>query len=179
MDNGFEKREVVKDIFANKDFQELFNLNTKGEFKEKVGVGVTKQIFNIFNLNFQFTGIKAVKWVYEKVDGDDWYVYETPFFKYTVNKSRTYHCFFGKDSGLNLRWGKTLDEDPKYCGLGPEIMDLEISVNGCIPVPGSTNCRYCYKNNTTAPARNMDFDTFVKIIETFPRNLSQIAFGIT
>lgn len=119
------------------------------------------------------------KYIYRNVDNDDWTVYVANQFKYTCNKSQTYHCFFNTFTGFNMRWGKTLDDDPSYCALGPEILDLEISVNGCVPVPGSTNCRYCYKNNTTAPATNMDFDTFKKIFDSFPKNLSQIAFGIT
>ena len=114
-----------------------------------------------------------------KADGDTWVVYHGPTFKMTMNESHTYHCFFSKLDGFNLRFGKTIDDDPEYCGLGPEILDLEVSVNGCVPVPGSTNCRYCYKNNTNATPTNMTFDTFADIIHTFPINLSQIAFGIT
>ena len=112
-------------------------------------------------------------------DNDEWYVYQGETFKMTLNKSGTYHCFFSKTTGYNIRFGKTLDDDPEYCGLGPEILDLEVSVNGCVPVPGSTNCRYCYKNNTNMPPTNMSFETFKKIVESFPENLSQIAFGIT
>ena len=114
-----------------------------------------------------------------KADGDTWVVYHGPTFKMTMNESHTYHCFFSKLDGFNLRFGKTIDDDPEYCGLGPEILDLEVSVNGCAPVPGSTNCRYCYKNNTNAAPTNMTFDTFADIVHTFPINLSQIAFGIT
>ena len=112
-------------------------------------------------------------------DGDMWTVYYGPTFKMTMNESHTYHCFFSKLDGFNLRFGKTVDDDPEYCGLGPEILDLEVSVNGCVPVPGSTNCRYCYKNNTNASPTNMSFDMFRSIIDKFPKNLSQIAFGIT
>ena len=114
-----------------------------------------------------------------KADGDMWTVYHGPTFKMTMNESHTYHCFFSKLDGFNLRFGKTIDDDPTYCGLGPEILDLEVSVNGCVPVPGSTNCRYCYKNNTNAKPTNMTFETFADIVHTFPINLSQIAFGIT
>ena len=114
-----------------------------------------------------------------KADGDTWVVYHGPTFKMTMNESHTYHCFFSKLDGFNLRFGKTIDDDPEYCGLGPEILDLEVSVNGCVPVPGSTNCRYCYKNNTNAKPTNMTFETFKQIVDSFPKNLSQIAFGIT
>lgn len=113
------------------------------------------------------------------VNSKKWIVYHGPTFKMTLNEDHTYHCFFNKLNGFNLRFGKTIEDDPTYCELGPEILDLEVSVNGCVPVPGSTNCRYCYKNNTNAKPTNMTFETFADIIHTFPINLSQIAFGIT
>ena len=112
-------------------------------------------------------------------DGEEWIVYQGRTFKMTVNKSHTYNCFFNMANGFNMRFGKRLEDDPEYCGLGPEILDLEVSVHGCVPVPGSTNCRYCYKNNTNLPPTNMPFETFKKIVDSFPKNLSQIAFGIT
>ena len=120
--------------------------------------------------------------IYEQayyVFGETWHVFYGPTFKMTLNESHTYHCFFSKLDGFNCRFGKTIDDDPSYCGLGPEILDLEVSVNGCVPVPGSTNCRYCYKNNTNAKPTNMTFETFKQIVDSFPKNLSQIAFGIT
>lgn len=113
------------------------------------------------------------------VGNDIWHVFDSKRFKATFNDSHTYHCFFSKANGLNIRFGKTVDEDPNVCELGPEILDLEVSVNGCVPVPGSTNCRYCYKNNTNAKPTNMTFETFKQIVDSFPKNLSQIAFGIT
>ena len=112
-------------------------------------------------------------------DNDCWTVYDAPTFKMTLSKSGAYKCFFDKLTGFNCRFGKTADDDPEYCGLGPEILDLEVSVNGCVPVPGSTNCRYCYKNNTNAKPTNMSFESFKQIVDSFPKNLSQIAFGIT
>ena len=113
------------------------------------------------------------------VGNDTWHVFDSKRFKATFNDSHTYHCFFSKANGLNIRFGKTVDEDPNVCELGPEILDLEVSVNGCVPVPGSTNCRYCYKNNTNAKPTNMSLETFKQIVDSFPKNLSQIAFGIT
>ena len=115
-----------------------------------------------------------------KAEGHDWTVYHGPTFKMTMEKTEnSYHCFFDKLTGLNVRFGTTVAEDPVYCELGPEILDLEISVNGCVPVKGSENCKYCYKCNTNIAPTNMTFETFQKIIATFPINLSQIAFGIT
>lgn len=113
------------------------------------------------------------------INGKLWHVFHGPTFKMTMNEDHSYNCFFSKLDGFNIRFGKTVDEDPEYCELGPEILDLEVSVNGCVPVPGSTNCKYCYKNNTNASPTNMSFDMFKKILSTFPLNLSQIAFGIT
>ena len=114
------------------------------------------------------------------VGTDNWIVYHGPTFKMTINTTtHAYHCFFDKLTGMNVRFGKTVEEDADYCELSPEILDLEVSVNGCAPVKGSENCKYCYKCNTNATPTNMSFDTFKKIICTFPINLSQIAFGIT
>lgn len=111
--------------------------------------------------------------------GKKWHVYHGDNFKYTFCEDHHYTCFFNKNIGLNIRFGKEIDDDPEYCELGPEILDIEISVNGCVPVPGSTNCKYCYKNNTSIDPTNMPFNTFKKIVDSFPANLSQIAFGIT
>lgn len=111
--------------------------------------------------------------------GKKWRVYHGNNFKLTFCEDHSYNCFFSKTTGLNIRFGKEVEEDVDYCELGPEILDLEISVNGCVPVPGSTNCKYCYKNNTNAKPTNMSFETFKKIVDSFPINLSQIAFGIT
>lgn len=130
-------------------------------------------------LNLGRTSLDTLKRHEYDVNGKAWYVYESPDFKITFDAEHTYHCLFSKATGYNLRFGKTLEDDPKWCALGPEILDLEVSVNGCVPVPGSTNCRYCYKNNTNAKPTNMSFDMFKQIISTFPKNLSQIAFGIT
>lgn len=112
-------------------------------------------------------------------DGTGWTVLDADGWKLTSNDRRDYRCFFDKRDGFNCRFGRTVDDDPAYCGLGNEILDLEVSVNGCVPVPGSTNCRYCYKNNTNAAPTNMSFDMFRRIVDSFPKNLSQIAFGIT
>ena len=118
--------------------------------------------------------------IYEyDVEGKAWTVFDGPTFKMTFDNDHTYHCFFDKTRGLNVRFGKEVEDDPTFCALGPEILDLEVSVNGCVPVPGSTNCRYCYKNNTNAKPTNMSFETFKQIVDSFPKNLSQIAFGIT
>lgn len=126
------------------------------------------------------TSKKDVKTYEYLVEGHKWIVLDAPLFKITRNLTDlSYNCFFSKATGLNIRFGKELDDDPTYCELGPEILDLEITVNGCLPVKGSENCKYCYKCNTNVPPTNMSFETFKQIVDSFPKNLSQIAFGIT
>lgn len=111
------------------------------------------------------------------VDDETFYVYESDTTKITSN-CKNYNCAFNKKTGFTIKFGSTIDEDPYMCKLGPEILDLEISVNGC-PKVGGHNCRFCYKNNSDASATNMSFETFKKIIDSYPKCLNQIAFGIT
>lgn len=112
----------------------------------------------------------------------DFWVYDSENIKIvchlTQNGGNNYNYGFNKKTGFTIRYGNTVDDDPEYCPLGPEILDLEISVNGC-PKVGGHNCKFCYKNNTDQPPTNMDFSTFKTIVDSFPKNLSQIAFGIT
>lgn len=88
--------------------------------------------------------------------------------------SQDYNLIFSKKTGLSLRCGKTLEDDPSFCPYGPEILDLEISVNGC-----PNNCPFCYKNNTSEEPINMSFEVFKTILDKMPPTLTQIAFGIT
>jgi len=81
---------------------------------------------------------------------------------------------FNKQNGFFVRWGKTKQDDPQFSPYGPELLDLEISINGC-----PNNCKFCYKENTNNSPTNMSFDTFKRIIDKMPRTLTQIAFGIT
>lgn len=123
--------------------------------------------------------IRTHKYVYnDKV----WDIIDTDLFKYTSRESkfcvRDYHCFFNKVTGFTIRFGKNVKDEPKYCDLGPEILDLEISVNGC-PKVGGHNCKFCYKNNSDKPPTNMSFETFKKIFDSMPKCLYSIAFGIT
>lgn len=85
-----------------------------------------------------------------------------------------YNYIFLKESGFFQRWGKTVDDDPLYSPIGPEILDLEISINGC---PNA--CNFCYKNNLNTQATNMSLETFKEIINKIPKSLTQVAFGIT
>ena len=112
------------------------------------------------------------------VCGKKWRVYNGENFKYTFCEDHSYNCFFSKKTGLNIRFGKEVDEDVELCELGPEIADIEI-VTGSCPKVNSENCRWCYKNNTSAPGKVMTLDQFKKVVESFPKNLSQVALGIT
>jgi len=69
------------------------------------------------------------------------------------------------------RWGKTLEEDPQWCELGPEIADIEISTI-C-----HKGCSFCYKSNTIY-GRYMTLETFQKVFVKLPDTITQIAFGI-
>lgn len=113
-----------------------------------------------------------------EVDGIKWIIADGKHFKYTFADDDSYHDFFNKKSGFNARWEKNLEDDPEMCKLGPEIADIEI-VTGSCPKINSENCRWCYKNNTSAPGKTMSLEDFRKIIMSFPKNLTQVALGIT
>jgi len=112
------------------------------------------------------------------VNGQKWHVFHGKTFKFTFCEDHSYNCFFNKLTGHNVRFGKIVDEDPEMCELGPEIADIEI-VTGSCPKVSSENCRWCYKNNTSAAGKVMTLEQFKKIVMGFPRNLSQVAIGIT
>lgn len=108
-----------------------------------------------------------------------WVVVDHPNAKFVMNATdEDYFQFFNKTTGFNIRLGKDANDDPSWCPLANEILDLEISINGC-PRVGGASCKFCYKNNTDKPATNMTLDQFKTIVGRFPRNLSQIALGIT
>lgn len=113
-----------------------------------------------------------------EVDGIKWIIADGKHFKYTFADDDSYHDFFNKKSGFNARWGKNLEDNPEMCKLGPEIADIEI-VTGSCPKINSENCRWCYKNNTSALGKTMSLEDFKKIIMSFPKNLTQVALGIT
>lgn len=112
------------------------------------------------------------------VHDEPWTVYEGSTFKMTVNGSRSYSSFFDKTTGTTIRFGKTVDDDPEACLLGPEIADIEI-VSGKCPKINGRNCAFCYKNNGGETANCMKLSEFKELLDFMPRNLTQIAFGIT
>lgn len=128
-------------------------------------------------------GIEAGK-MYEydiKVEGKNqhWVVVDSEAVKFVVNDTdKDYFQIFNKTTGFNIRLGKDEKTDPTWCPLGPEIADIEV-VTGSCPKVNSENCRWCYKNNTSAAGKVMTLDEFKKVVMSFPKNLSQIALGIT
>lgn len=90
--------------------------------------------------------------------------------------SENYNTFFDYRTGYFVRCGKTIEEDPSYAKLGPEILDMEISTI-CHGITDVGPCKFCYKANT-GKGTNMPFETFRKIFDKMPPNLTQIAFGI-
>ena len=119
----------------------------------------------------------VIKQEYE-VLGKKWFVWHGPTFKLTMCEDHHYNCFFNKLTGYNCRFAEEPELDPICCELGPEIADIEI-VTGSCPKVNSENCRWCYKNNTSAPGKVMTLDEFQTVISRFPINLSQVALGIT
>jgi len=88
--------------------------------------------------------------------------------------SESFNYIFNKINGFTAIWGKTKEENPKYCEFGPIIADIEIST---ICSGLGKPCSFCYKSNTPK-GKNMSFGTFKTILEKLPKTLTQIAFGI-
>lgn len=97
------------------------------------------------------------------------YVFETKDKKQFA--SPEYNYMMDKNSGLFVRYGKTLKEDASLEAGLPEIADIEISTI-C-----SNNCEFCYKDNRPS-GKNMSLKTFKQICSKLPPTVTQIAFGI-
>lgn len=90
--------------------------------------------------------------------------------------SENYNMKFDKETGVMMRWGKTVNDDPDMSTFGPEILDIEISAGGsCLG-----NCPFCYKcNGGGGPTHNMTLSQFKTIISKFNLDsLTQMALGI-
>jgi MoaA/NifB/PqqE/SkfB family radical SAM enzyme len=85
-------------------------------------------------------------------------------------RTATYNYNFDEKTGYFERWGKSVEDDPQYSPIGPEIADIAVS-SIC-----HQNCQHCYKSNTSE-GKNMSFETFKGIVDKIP-TLTQIAFGI-
>lgn len=107
-------------------------------------------------------------------DGVEYLVLEGESVKVCYARDDSYHYLFDKGNGNFVRWGVDKNDDPLYCPAGPEMLDLEISVNGC-----PNNCPFCYKGNNDQPPYNMTFETFKTVFDKIPKILTQVAFGIT
>jgi MoaA/NifB/PqqE/SkfB family radical SAM enzyme len=84
----------------------------------------------------------------------------------------TYNMLFDTKDGSLLRWGKTLEDDPLFCPIGPEIVDVELSTI-C-----HQQCEHCYKSNSSI-GKNMSLEAFKVILSKLPKQVvTQIAFGI-
>jgi len=55
-----------------------------------------------------------------------------------ILQSPNYNFTFRKEDGYFERCGATEAEDPLFSPIGPEILDIEISVDGC-----PNNCSFC------------------------------------
>ncbi|MCK9428950.1 MAG: hypothetical protein M0R17_02930 [Candidatus Omnitrophica bacterium] len=92
-------------------------------------------------------------------------------------RSDDYNFNFNKHTGYFERWGKTEEDDPLYSLYGPEILDWELVVNGCI---NANKCKFCYKDSKVDDIKLVDFEMFKKIFHKFDNSiLCQIAYGIT
>ena len=100
--------------------------------------------------------------------------------RYTKVSVPGYNLVFDRKTGFLARWGNTRDENPTFSPVGPEIADIEISTV-CHGIGKTMEtrvpCSWCYKSNT-GTGENMSFETFQAVVEKFPANLTQIAFGI-
>lgn len=85
-----------------------------------------------------------------------------------------YNMYFNKHDGTMLRWGKTYSDDPQLAPMGPEILDLEISVGDCFD-----KCSWCYKSNTAGNGKHMNLESLQVILDKVGKQLTQVAFGIT
>lgn len=110
--------------------------------------------------------------------GEPWYVWESPKWKTVGNASRTYNGFFSKTDGFTCKFGTHAADDPEWCPLGPDIADIEVVAGKCPKINGR-NCAFCYKNNGGDEAFCMKLAEFKELVDFMPRNLCQIAFGIT
>jgi hypothetical protein len=130
-----------------------------------------KVLFMLSNEQIEDLTKNGKRYLY-RINDKDYAIIDSPKMKICFGKD--YNFTFNKTTGEFRRWGTTYRDDPQFSPVGPEILDLEISVNGC-----KNRCKFCYKNNTDAPATNMSFDAFKSIIDKMPKTLTQVAFGIT
>lgn len=106
------------------------------------------------------------------VNNEKFTVYDSDKLKHV--RSEKYNYDFDKITGVFRRWGKTEADDPQVSPVGPEILDCEITTS-CNGVNGHL-CRFCYKSNTPN-GKNMSLVTFKRMLDKFPKTLTQLAIG--
>ena len=96
-------------------------------------------------------------------------------------KDGSFHLSFDYKTGLTVKFGHSLEEDPTHCPFGPEIADIEITTK-CSGIRQEDDtripCPWCYKSNTFN-GQNMSFETFKHVFDLInaKKTLTQIAFG--
>jgi len=106
-------------------------------------------------------------------------------------RSEAYNYNFDYATGFFARWGKSLEDNPSFSPLGPELLDVELTT--ICSGPDGTPCSFCYKSNTPSGKwvqeskyldtkkysnKNMSLELFKKIFHKISTNLTQIAFGV-
>ena len=92
-------------------------------------------------------------------------------------RTKTYNYNFDRDTGFFMRWGESLEDNPRYSPVGPELADIEVSTvcSGLLGTP----CPWCYKTNTPHGA-NMSLEKFTRVVRNINPygNLLQVALGV-
>jgi hypothetical protein len=89
-------------------------------------------------------------------------------------RSNTYNWKFNQETGDFIRWGTSLEDNPTFSDIGPEILDIEVST---ICHGQLQPCTFCYKTNTPNGI-NMSLARYKEIFRQLPRNIVQVALGI-
>jgi hypothetical protein len=110
------------------------------------------------------------------INGNTYTIYENKLIKICVGPD--YNYFYNRTNGFFARWGKTINDEAIFSPIGPEILDIEVTTicKGMRIGDKYIPCSFCYKSNTPSGI-NMKFETFKKILNNMPTNLTQIAFG--
>ena len=156
------------------DSDELFELEFGGKAK------VVRRLFNNvfkFLTPMQMLDFAKGKIYQYNVYGEHYVVVDCENLKVAVSEG--YNFIFNKMTGDFKRWGASYEDDPEYSPIGPEIWDCECTTS-CKGIPDKngivTPCSFCYKANTPN-GKNLLLNDFKKMIDIFPKSLTQIAFG--
>ncbi len=89
----------------------------------------------------QLTDIKKCKPTLFNINKNKYYLFDGEYTKVVIGND--YNYIFDKRNGDFKRWGKTINDDPQFSPIGPEILDIEISINGC-----PNGCAFCSPSGT-------------------------------